>query len=796
MSAARWPIPVVSGPVTAGIWLCSVTAGGCRSLVSASPGWLTPPKRGRVSNCHAIAAPGPATCGSRSMRWPGCRKACGFATTTDYHPTGWAGPISRRSSTGWPTSSPRARSAATTATSSAAAFGPRCPGSAPWAWPGPVGSPPGCPATSRSGVTTSPPKRNAANPAGTSRRRSWPCCAPTWTACTRPRSGPRPSSASTPGSDPKTSSTCRWTACSATSRAPPCWSMDNAKADRLGRRLPISEATAAVITAQQARVRQRFPDTPAGEPKLLPSPRRNPDGRRAISIAMLGDRHREWADKLGPLRSRDGAEFDASRIVPYAYRHTFAQRHADAGVGIDVLDELIDHRNLNVTRGYYRVGEDWRRAAVDTVTAMSFDRHGNRIWRDAASLLNSEHARYAIGAVAVPYDAAPSRPTCKPAAAPAQSGSAAPAATTSAPTCPTCPTSPAISTICSAPVNASPPPSTASTSGCGRCSRQLPLPPPPSNCACNSRNATRIWLPPAPQTANSSPSSTPRHHADDMRRGALAPHLSRTLTFHYQLVSKGKAPDRSPIRQLTPGEHAALRQQREQQPVTQVAAPLAGRGVEDGAAVQDGLDLLRQQHRRHVAPAVAAHPHQRRRTRRRASVQVGQQPTSRSPSRRPAQQPACDRHPEDSLVPAVEGDQRRQTCLQRLRGRPALGRAESMLDRAAVAQPRQEPRHRRHADLVPALGLPALLEERPPVGQRRGIAAHRVRGPQVPVRLQPVLDRYDRLVTLADHRPGARPTGGPDRKTVRHCRHVPSRCRTPADNEETTMTGRDQASRY
>src|SRR5664280_1058790 len=178
---------------------------------------------------------------------------------------------------------------------------------------------------------------------------------------------------------------------------------DNAKADRLGRRLPISEATAAVITAQQARVRQRFPDTPAGEPKLLPSPRRNPDGRRAISIAMLGDRHREWADKLGPLRSRDGAEFDASRIVPYAYRHTFAQRHADAGVGIDVLAELIDHRNLNVTRGYYRVGEDWRRAAVDTVTAMSFDRHGNRIWREAASLLNSEHARYAIGAVAVPY---------------------------------------------------------------------------------------------------------------------------------------------------------------------------------------------------------------------------------------------------------------------------------------------------------------------------------------------------------------------------------------------------------
>ena len=92
-----------------------------------------------------------------------------------------------------------------------------------------------------------------------------------------------------------------------------------------------------------------------------------------------------------------------SKIVPYAYRHSYAQRHADAGVGIDVLAELLDHRNLNVTRTYYRVGEDRRRAAVDTVTAMSFDRHGNRVWREAAALLDSEHARYAVGEVAVPY---------------------------------------------------------------------------------------------------------------------------------------------------------------------------------------------------------------------------------------------------------------------------------------------------------------------------------------------------------------------------------------------------------
>jgi hypothetical protein len=63
----------------------------------------------------------------------------------------------------------------------------------------------------------------------------------------------------------------------------------------------------------------------------------------------------------------------------------------------------MDHRDLNATRCYYRVGEARRRDAVDKVTAMSFDRHGNRVWRDARALLESEHARYAVGETAVPY---------------------------------------------------------------------------------------------------------------------------------------------------------------------------------------------------------------------------------------------------------------------------------------------------------------------------------------------------------------------------------------------------------
>jgi hypothetical protein len=96
---------------------------------------------------------------------------------------------------------------------------------------------------------------------------------------------------------------------------------DNAKANRLGRRLPIAEGTAKVIAAQQDRVRGRFPHTPLAELTLLPTPRRNPEGRTPISIDMLDARHREWVAALPVLRTREGIEVDKTKITPYSYRH-------------------------------------------------------------------------------------------------------------------------------------------------------------------------------------------------------------------------------------------------------------------------------------------------------------------------------------------------------------------------------------------------------------------------------------------------------------------------------------------
>jgi Phage integrase family len=178
---------------------------------------------------------------------------------------------------------------------------------------------------------------------------------------------------------------------------------DNHKANRLGRRLPISEATATLITTQQKRIRTRYPDTPVSKLKLLPTDRRNPDGSRAITAFSLAFHHRVWINTIPDLRTTDGIEFDRRRIVLYAYRHSYAQRHADAGVPIDVLRQLMDHSKMDTTKQYYHVGEARRREAVDRVAAMQFDRHGNRVWRDAKALLDSEHARRAVGEVAVPF---------------------------------------------------------------------------------------------------------------------------------------------------------------------------------------------------------------------------------------------------------------------------------------------------------------------------------------------------------------------------------------------------------
>ncbi|MFF7458175.1 hypothetical protein [Kitasatospora sp. NPDC008115] len=62
-----------------------------------------------------------------------------------------------------------------------------------------------------------------------------------------------------------------------------------------------------------------------------------------LSDAELAEPHRAWVNALPEFLvpvvvETDGQPttvklpFDKARIFPYAYRHTYAQRHADAGV--------------------------------------------------------------------------------------------------------------------------------------------------------------------------------------------------------------------------------------------------------------------------------------------------------------------------------------------------------------------------------------------------------------------------------------------------------------------------------
>lgn len=69
---------------------------------------------------------------------------------------------------------------------------------------------------------------------------------------------------------------------------------DDFKNNRLGCRLPISDRTAALITEQKARVRQRYPQTPVGELALFPNPHFNPDGTKPYRSMFLAQLHREW----------------------------------------------------------------------------------------------------------------------------------------------------------------------------------------------------------------------------------------------------------------------------------------------------------------------------------------------------------------------------------------------------------------------------------------------------------------------------------------------------------------------
>lgn len=184
---------------------------------------------------------------------------------------------------------------------------------------------------------------------------------------------------------------------------------DMPKARMKGYRLPITEHEAAIIRAQQQRSRFQHPDTPAAELALFPTPVKNPEDTKSSSPKLLAHVVHDWVASLPALDSPDHdakgsvIPFPRELVFPYAFRHTYAQRHADGGTDLDVLKELMGHLTLASTQGYYRVTARRRRGAVDALAALQIDRKGRRLRPLVETLLESEVLRENIGEVSVRF---------------------------------------------------------------------------------------------------------------------------------------------------------------------------------------------------------------------------------------------------------------------------------------------------------------------------------------------------------------------------------------------------------
>lgn len=156
---------------------------------------------------------------------------------------------------------------------------------------------------------------------------------------------------------------------------------NNHKGRRMRRRLPITSSTVMAIEKWQT-IRDSLPGAPSvSEPYLFPAIT-STGGSDHLMSNNFSAGMRTWVDDLEALDS-DAMDaegnvipFDRSLIYPYAFRHSFAQRHADAGTPIDVLKDLMDHDDPKTTMGYYRVSLERKRKAVKTLSLMVTDRHG------------------------------------------------------------------------------------------------------------------------------------------------------------------------------------------------------------------------------------------------------------------------------------------------------------------------------------------------------------------------------------------------------------------------------------
>ena len=157
---------------------------------------------------------------------------------------------------------------------------------------------------------------------------------------------------------------------------------DNHKTGRMRRRLPITAETAEVVLAWQRR-RAEMAGPPLTHPWLFRTPLlRDQQSVGHLTASCVARALEIWVAKIGNIDSEvlglDGTPlaFEPSLIFPYALRHSYAQRHADAGVPVDVLRELMDHASVQTTMGYYRISLKRKQQAIRAVGSFAIDASG------------------------------------------------------------------------------------------------------------------------------------------------------------------------------------------------------------------------------------------------------------------------------------------------------------------------------------------------------------------------------------------------------------------------------------
>lgn len=154
-------------------------------------------------------------------------------------------------------------------------------------------------------------------------------------------------------------------------------------------KLPLHPSDAEVITRQQDHLRREAPRWfhEDGRPRssrmmLFPTPRMsraNALGERPYDSSTIGYWLQTWLDQFA-LADEYGKPFDTARVFPYAFRHTYAQLRADAGVPLDILQVLMSHQDPSTTQVYYRPSHPRRIEAVRAIAAKyQFDLTGGRV---------------------------------------------------------------------------------------------------------------------------------------------------------------------------------------------------------------------------------------------------------------------------------------------------------------------------------------------------------------------------------------------------------------------------------